>query len=387
MAGVLEGLRIVELAGLGPAPFAAMMLADHGGEVIRVHALRPRRGVRTVDTEADVLARGRRSIAVDLKRAEGRDLVLDLIGRADGVIEGFRPGVMERLGLGPDVCLQRNPRLAYGRMTGWGQTGALAARAGHDINYIALSGALSGIGPAERPMPPLNLLGDFGGGGMLLAFGMLAAVMQARTTGRGQVVDAAMVDGSALLSAMIYGFRAAGAWSDQREANLLDGGAYFYGTYRCADDRFVAVGAIEPQFHAQLLAGLELDPQSFNQGDEARWPDARRRIGEVFAAKTRDHWVSVFEGTDACVSPVLDWAEAPEHQHNRGREVFVKVGGIAQPAPAPRFSATPSPPPTLAGLPDAGSGELLAGWGIETERTSALLSAGVIGEWPDASQG
>lgn len=381
MPGALEGLRIVELAGLGPAPFAAMMLADHGAEVIRIHALRPRRGIPSVDTAGDVLARGRGSVAVDLKSPEGRALVLDLVAQADGLIEGYRPGVTERLGLGPAECLARNPQLAYGRMTGWGQSGPLADRAGHDINYIALSGALHATGPAERPLAPLNLVGDFGGGGMVLAFGMLAAILRARSGGTGQVIDAAMTDGAALLTAMIHGFRAAGAWSGGREANLLDGGAYFYATYPCADGRFLAVGAIEPQFHAAFLAGLGLDPASFDQADEAGWPDAKARIGAVLAHHPRDHWAAVFEGTDACVSPVLDWDEAARHPHNAARGTFARIAEVTQPAPAPRFSRSPAPPPAPAGLPDGRAPDLLEGWGIAPARSRDLLETGILGVW------
>jgi alpha-methylacyl-CoA racemase len=377
----LDGLRVVELAALGPAPFAAMMLADHSADVIRIHPLRPRRGIPTIDTTADVLARGRGSIAVDLKRPEGRDLALGLMAEADGLIEGFRPGVAERLGLGPEACLARNPRLAYGRMTGWGQDGPLAESAGHDINYIALSGALDAIGPVDRPVPPLNLLGDFGGGGMLLAFGMLAAVLSARATGRGQVVDAAMTDGAALLSAMIHGFRAVGAWRDMRESNLLDGGAYFYGTYRCADARFVAVGSIEPQFHALLLEGLGLDPTGFEQSDNAAWPKARKRIAEAFARRPRDHWARVFDGTDACVTPILDWDEAQAHPHNRARQAFARVGGFAQPSPAPRFSATPASTPRPPRLPSDDTAELLARWQVTFGQSAELLKAGILGLW------
>lgn len=382
MPGALAGLRVMELAGLGPAPFAAMMLADHGAEVLRIHAPRPRQGIPTIDTAQDVLARGRASVAVDLKRPEGRALVLDLIGTADGVIEGFRPGVAERLGLGPDACLARNPRLAYGRMTGWGQDGPLAATAGHDINYIALSGVLGAIGPAAAPVPPLNLLGDFGGGGMLLAFGMLAAILSARATGRGQVVDAAMVEGASLLAAMLHGFRATGDWRDGRAENLLDGGAYFYATYACADGGFVAVGAIEAPFHAAFLQGLGLDPAAFDQADRAGWPAARARIAARFQTAPRAHWQAVFDGTDACVTPVLDWAEAQAHPHLQARGAFLPVGAMAQPAPAPRFAATPAPPPAPPGLPAGGAA--LAGWAIAPDRVAALEAAGVIGHWPPA---
>lgn len=381
MAGVLEGLRFVELAGLGPAPFAAMMLADHGAEVLRIHALRPRRGIPTVDTTADLLARNRSSVAVDLKSDEGRELLLDLVAGADGLIEGFRPGVAERLGIGPDVCLARNPRLAYGRMTGWGQDGPLAPRAGHDINYIALSGVLGSIGAADAPVPPLNLVGDFGGGGMLLAFGLLAAVLSARSTGRGQVVDTAMTEGASLLATMIHGFRAENAWGNGRASNLLDGGAYFYGTYRCADGGFVAVGAIEPQFHALLLEGLGFDPQDFNQADEEDWPKARARLAEVFATHPRDHWAELFAGTDACVTPVLDWDEAKAHPHNRARAAFSQVDGVDQPSPAPRFSATPAPAPRQPGLPDAGAVDLLSRWSINKGRGEALWAQGILRAW------
>ncbi|MCB2114781.1 MAG: CoA transferase [Rhodobacteraceae bacterium] len=380
--GALVGLRIVELAGLGPAPFAAMMLADHGAEVIRIHPLKPRLGIPSVDTEMDVLARNRGSIAVDLKRPEGRALVLDLVTKADGFIEGFRPGVAERLGLGPEECLAVNPRLAYGRMTGWGQDGPLAQTAGHDINYIALTGVLGATGPAERPVPPLNLVGDFGGGGMVLAFGMLAAILSAQRTGKGQVVDAAMTDGAALLSAMIHGFRAAGAWGNGREANLLDGGAYFYTTYACADGGHMAVGAIEPQFHAALMAGLGLDPAGFDQADRARWPEARALLAKVFARRPRAHWEEVFAGTDACVTPVLNWDEALSDPHNRARNTFPEVGGMAQPAPAPRLSETPAGTPGPAGLPGDDAATLLSRWSLPANRVMTLIETGVIGRWP-----
>lgn len=381
MPGALEGLRFVELAGLGPAPFAAMMLADHGAKVIRIHAPKPRRGIPSVDTVADVLARNRSSVAIDLKHPEGRALALDLVSRADGFVEGFRPGVAERLGLGPHDCFAVNPRLAYGRMTGWGQDGPKAHEAGHDINYIALTGVLGATGPRERPLPPLNLVGDFGGGGMLLAFGLLAAVLSARTTGRGQVVDAAMTDGAALLSSMIHGFRSAGAWRDAREANLLDGGAYFYTTYACADGGHVAVGAIEPQFHAAFLGALGLDPAAFDQADQPRWPQARARLAEVFLRHPRPYWEALFEGTDACVSPVLGWDEAASHPHNRARATFRQVDGHLQPAPAPRFSGTPPSEPVPPGLPDAAPARVLARWSISEDRAVRLMGAGILTAW------
>lgn len=383
MGGALDGLRVVEIAGLGPAPFAAMMLADHGAEILRIHALKPRRGIPAVDSRTDVLARGRCSVALDLKHAEGRALALDLAAGADVFLEGFRPGVAERLGLGPEPCLKRNPALVYGRMTGWGQTGPLAMTAGHDLNYIALSGVLAAIGPAERPAVPLNMIGDFGAGGMLMAFGLLAAVFHAQRSGQGQVVDTAMSDGTALLSSMIHGFRAEGAWRSAREANLLDGGAYFYGTYRCADGKFVAVGAIEPQFHSALLEGLGLDPEAFDQSDQSRWPACRDRIARVFASQSRAHWETHFAGSDACVTPVLEWDEAVDHPHNQARDAFFEAGGVTQPAPAPKFSVSPAERPTPPGLPDARFGTILARWGIAAQRSAELAEKGVLGFWPD----
>ena len=379
--GVLTGIRIVELAGLGPAPFAAMMLADHGADVLRIHALQPRRGIPSLDTHADVLARGRDSVAVDLKSREGQDLVLDMVAQADGFIEGFRPGVAERLGLGPADCLARNARLVYGRMTGWGQSGPLALRAGHDINYLALSGALNAIGTAERPCVPLNLVSDFGGGGMFLAFGMLAGILHARSGGHGQVVDAAMIDGSAILTTLIHGLRAAEAWKDARECNLLDGGAYFYGVYPCQDDRFLAVGAIEPQFHHQFLKGLGLDAAEFDQMDASGWEECRRRVAEAFARHPRAYWLRVFAESDACVTPVLNWEEAIAHPHNKARAAYINVGGIVQPAPAPRFVDTPPQTPSPAGLPGDATPSLLSRWGIFEERSTALLQAGVLARW------
>ncbi|TCO72824.1 CaiB/BaiF CoA transferase family protein [Rhodovulum euryhalinum] len=347
MTGALDGLRIVEFVGLGPAPFAAMMLADHGAEVLRIHPPARRSDIATMDSPADVLARSRACVSLDLKSGAGRAMALDLIAEADGLIEGFRPGVMERLGLGPAEGLSRNPRLVYGRMTGWGQDGPLAARAGHDINYIALTGVLDAIGPADRPAVPLNLVGDFGGGGMLMAFGMLAGLISAARTGQGQVVDAAMTDGAALLSAMIHGFRAGGAWGPGRAANMLDGGAFYYGVYACADGRFVAVGAIEPQFLVALLTGLGLDPAAFQpQDDRTRWPAWRACLAAAFQTRTRAEWLARFEGVDACLGPVLDWDEAQAHPHNAARATFVEAGGVPQPAPAPRFSATPAPRPS-----------------------------------------
>lgn len=342
MGGSLAGLKVVEFAGLGPAPFCCMMLADHGADVLRL--VRPGQDGKEPKVDpCDVLARGRRTVAIDLRQPSQVEAALELIAHADMVVEGFRPGVMERLGLGPDVCLARNPKLVYGRMTGWGQFGPLAHSAGHDINYIAISGALHAIGrPGDAPVPPMNLVGDFGGGGMMLAFGLMAALHESRQSGRGQVIDAAMTDGAALLSSMMFGMKSAGNWKGQRGENLLDGGAPFYDTYACADGKYVAVGAIEPQFYAELRerCGIE-DPLFDEQMDAARWPLLKLRLADIFRTRTRAEWCVLLEGSDACFAPVLDWDEAPEHPHNRARGAFVSLDGVTQPAAAPRFSRTP----------------------------------------------
>jgi alpha-methylacyl-CoA racemase len=350
MAGPLAGLRIIEIAGLGPGPFAGMVLADLGADVVCVH--RP----GTPQDASDITARGKRRVALDLQQAEGREAALALVAQADLLVEGFRPGVMERLGLGPTACHKLNPRLVYGRMTGWGQTGPLAGAAGHDINYIALTGALHAIGrPGEAPPPPLNYVGDYGGGAMLLLVGLLAALHEARASGRGQVVDAAMTDGAALLSALFYGMKAAGTWSSQRGDNLLDGAAPFYDTYACADGKFVAVGALEPKFFAQLceLCGLD-DAFRDAQMDRSRWPLMKLRLADVFRTRTRDEWCALLEGTDACFAPVLDWDEAPAHAHNQARGTFLTAHGVVQPAPAPRFSRS------APGVPAAARGTTVA---------------------------
>lgn len=342
MSGVLSGLRVVEFAGLGPAPFCGMLLADMGAEVVRVERL----GMTGKLDGADVLARGRQIVEADLKSVKDRDLVLELIKRADVVIEGFRPGVMERLGLGPDQCLAANPRLVYARMTGWGQSGPLAPRAGHDINYISVSGVLHAIGPARgQPVVPLNMIGDFGGGGMMLAMGILAAVLHARQTGQGQAIDAAMSDGSALLSSMIWGFMNAGQWRKERGRNFLDGAAHFYTVYECSDQKYLAVGPIEPQFYDVFLAACGLEPEDVCQVDYRNpegWVAGKEALARLFKQKTRDQWCDVFEGLDVCVSPVLDWQEAVQYSHNRARQTYVEVDGRTQPAPAPRFERTPS---------------------------------------------
>jgi alpha-methylacyl-CoA racemase len=381
MAGPLAGLRVIEMVGLGPCPFAAMMLADMGAEVIRIDRKAAGGGpFPMLGTKYDVMARNRRSLALDLKHDRAREVVLALVARADVIIEGFRPGVMERLGLGPAECHARNPKLVYGRVTGWGQDGPLAQAAGHDINYIALSGMLHAMGRAgEPPSPPLNLVGDFGGGAMMLAFGVVCAVLEARQSGKGQVVDAAMTDGAALLGAMMYGLRAFGMWSDRRESNLLDGGAPFYDTYACSDGKFISIGAIEPQFYEQLLALAGAGDPAFNkQWSQRDWPDLKERFAALFKTRTRDDWCALLEGTDACFAPVLDMAEAPHHPHNRDRGTFVDVDGVTQPAPAPRFSRTAPGQVSPPSAPGQDSAAILAAWGFDNASIESLKSAGVI---------
>ena len=342
MSGPLTGTRIVELAAIGPAPFGVMLLADLGAEVVRVDRLAAAQGEPGSEITMRGMSRNRRSVGVDLKSDEGREVVLRLVETADVLVEGMRPGVAERLGVGPDDCRSRNPRLVYARMTGWGQDGPLADRAGHDIDYAAIAGALHATGRAGAPpAPPLNFLSDFGGGGTYLAIGVLAALLERASSGEGQVVDVAMLDGTVSLTAMFHGLMAMGAWKPERESNLLDGAAPYYDTYACADGGFVAVGALEPQFHAELMERLGLDPADFPQFDQDGWPEQKRRLAEVFASRTRDEWAEVFEGSDACVAPLLSLAEAPDHPHNRARQAFVEVDGAPQPAPAPRFSRTP----------------------------------------------
>jgi len=378
MMGPLEGVRILEMSGIGPGPFAGMMLADMGADIISIE--RPGSLMRFPDPKFDVMQRGRRSVTLDIKKPAGAAAALDLVEVADALIEGFRPGVMESLGLAPETCLERNPRLVYGRITGWGQDGPLARTAGHDINYIALAGALHAIGRrGERPVPPLNLVGDFGGGGMLLAFGIVAALFEAQRSGRGQVVDAAMVDGIASLMSLMYGFLASGLWVDERGVNLLDTGAHFYDTYETLDGKWVAVGPVEPRFYTLLLelAGVD-DPEFENQFDRERWPELRAKLAAVFKAKTRDQWCETMEGTDACFAPVLSLSEAPDHPHNAARKTFTEVDGVRQPAPAPRFSRTPGriagAPPT----PGEHTESALADWGLSEERIASLRKAGAI---------
>lgn len=380
MPGPLRDVVVVELAGLGPAPFCGMVLADMGARLVRFDRADRMGGDITQTPQHDLHNRGKLSVAVDLKTPEGVEIVLRQVTAADILIEGFRPGVTERLGLGPEECLARNPALVYGRMTGWGQEGPLAPRAGHDIDYIALSGALHSIGPREGPVPPLNLVGDFGGGGMLLAFGVLAALTHARATGEGQVVDAAMVDGSALLMASHHGFVAEGWWEPaRRQANLLDGGAPFYSVYETADGRHMAVGALEPQFFAALLAGLGVDPADLGaQNDRDRWPEMRRVFAERFATRTRDEWVDAFIDTDACVAPVLGMDEAPDHPHNRERGVFIEIDGVTQPAPAPRFGVTEPDVPGGPSHPGQDTDEVLAALGFNPSQVGKLRGSGVV---------
>jgi alpha-methylacyl-CoA racemase len=383
MTGPLKGIRIIEFVGIGPCPFTAMMLADMGAEVIRIDR-KPVPGAPNpfpiLGTKHDVMARGRRSITIDLKQPEGRALTMELIGAADAVLEGFRPGVMEKLGLGPEDCFARNPRLVYCRVTGWGQTGPLAKAAGHDLNYIALSGLLPSFGrPGTPPPPPLNLIGDFGAGGMMSAFGVVCGLLEARASGKGQVIDSAMLDGTSLMGAMVYGFHEAGDWSSKRGENWVDGGAHFYDNYECADGKLISIGPIEPQFYALLLKLCDIsDPQFRKQHDIAQWPELKAKLAALFKRKTRQEWCAVLEGTDACFAPVLDLEEAPRHPQNVARHNFIDVAGVLQPAPAPRFSRTQ---PEVSG-PPARPGEhsecILLDWGIGQDRVAALKERHII---------
>lgn len=373
--GPLSGYRVIELAGIGPGPFCGMMLSDMGAEVIRVD-----RTGGSPKAPKDVLQRNRKSIAVDLKSPEGVATVLRLVESADALFEGFRPGVTERLGLGPKDCMAKNPKLVYGRMTGWGQEGPMAQAAGHDINYIGLSGALHAIGRAgERPVPPLNLVGDFGGGGMLLAYGLVCALLEAQKSGKGQVVDAAMVDGAAALMAMFFSMSAGGAFTEQRGTNLLDGGAHFYDTYETGDGKHICIGSIEPQFYALLIEKAELDPAEFApQMNPAEWPRLKAKLTEVFKTKTRDEWCAIMEGTDVCFAPVLSIWEAPNHAHAKARDSFLEVDGIMQQAPAPRFDRTPAQVQHGARIPGQDSNEVLSSFGFSAAEIAALNAANVV---------
>lgn len=374
--GPLGGVKIVEIAGIGPGPFCAMMLADLGAEIVRVD----RKSSAGEGAPHNVLNRNRKSIAVDLKHPEGIETVLRLVEGADALIEGFRPGVMERLGLGPDVCLERNPKLIFGRMTGWGQDGPMAHAAGHDINYISLSGALHAIGRAgENPVPPLNLVGDFGGGGMMLALGVVSGLLEASKSGKGQVVDAAMTDGSAALMGIIFGLKGAGVWTNNKGENMLDGGAHFYDSYACSDGKWISIGSIEPQFYALLLEKTGItDPDFQNQHDRSFWPGLKAKLADVFLSKTRDEWCEIMEGSDVCFAPILDFDEAPEHPHNKARGTFIEVDGVTQHAPTPRFSRTENATPT--GPPKAGehTDEILSTWGFSDDEVSRLHDSGAV---------
>ncbi len=380
MSGPLTGVRVIELAGIGPGPFAGALLSDMGAEVVRVERndVVARGGPNT----DQVNGRGRRSIGIDLKHPRGVECVLRLVEHADALTEGFRPGVAERLGLGPDVCLARNPRLTYGRMTGWGQDGPLGNAAGHDLNYIALAGALAHFGRAgQKPTPPINLVGDYGGGGMFLAFGVVCGILEARTSGQGQVVDAAMVDGAASLMGAIWGMRARGSWSDERGTNLLDTGAPFYDVYETADGKYVSIGSLEPQFYAELLGRLGLADEDLpEQMDRDGWPRLRERFTEVFMAKTREEWCALLEGTDVCFAPVLTMSEAVEHPHIKARATLIEHDGIEQPAPAPRFSRTPGAVAGPAARPGEHTTMVLTEWGFSDAEVGELLADGAIGQ-------
>ncbi|MGE5565596.1 MAG: CaiB/BaiF CoA transferase family protein [Parcubacteria group bacterium] len=372
--GPLSGLKVLEFAGIGPGPFCGMLLSDLGADVVRID----RKGQGRA-APWDITSRGRRSVALDLKLPAAVETCLKLMETADAVFEGFRPGVMERLGLGPEVALKRNPKLVYGRMTGWGQTGPYAKAAGHDMNYIAITGALHAIGTTDKPVPPLNLVGDFGGGALYLAFGLLAGVIQARETGQGQVIDCAMSDGAASLMAMFYGFKAAGMWKDERRTNLLDGGAHFYDTYQCSDGKWVSIGSIEPQFYALLLEKTGIADEQFKgQMNRDEWPELREKLAAVIATKTQAEWCELMEATDVCFAPVLTLEEAPKHAHNAARQTFVELAGVTQPAPAPRFSATPGeiqgPPPAIGAHND----QALADWGFAAADIDALKQQGAL---------
>ena len=382
MPGPLEGYRVIEIAGIGPGPFAAMVLADLGAEVIRVERAQAVRGPAPDTPHFDVLLRGRRNVAIDLKHPDGVATLLSLVESADALIEGFRPGVMERLGVGPEVCLARNERLVFGRMTGWGQEGPYAQAAGHDINYIALAGALAHFGRAgEPPTPPLNMVGDFGGGGMFLALGVVCGLLEAARSGRGQVVDTAMVDGSAVLMSMFWAFKEIGVFDENaRGTNLLDTGAHFYDVFRCADGEYVSIGSIEPQFYAELmrLTGLEGDPGFAAQNDQSHWPELKERLAAVFSTRTRDEWCALMEGTDVCFAPVLTMSEAARHPHNQARQTFIEVGGVTQPAPAPRFSRTATGIPTPPAHPGQHTREVLTDWGLSPDEVERLVEAGAV---------
>ena len=378
--GPLTGYRVIEFAGIGPGPMCAMLLSDMGADVLRIDRTSAAGLGISMRTKFDLLNRGRRSVALDLKKTEAIDAVMRLVDKADALIEGFRPGVMERLGLGPDRCLARNPRLVFGRMTGWGQEGPLAEAAGHDINYIALTGALHSIGrTGDRPLPPLNLVGDFGGGALYLALGVVAGLLEAQKSGKGQVVDAAMVDGASSLMTAIYGIKAAGMWTNNRGENLLDTGAHFYEVYETSDGKFVSVGSIEGKFYEELLELSGLQGQELpNQMDRTAWPAFKERLAKIFKSKTREEWCKIMEGSDVCFAPVLSMEEAPKHAHNRQRGTFVELEGVVQPGPAPRFSRTPGKVQRPPASPGEHTEEALRDWGFSTAELEKLRAQGAI---------
>ena len=368
--GPLAGIKIVEMAAIGPVPFCAMMLSDMGAEVIRIDRLNQKGS----GNRANVLFRGRKSIAVDLKDPQGIDIAQNLIRKCDVVIEGFRPGVMERLGIGPEICLEQNPKLVYGRMTGWGQHGKLSQAAGHDINYISLAGALGSMGYPDRPpTPPLNLIGDFGGGAMYLLSGVLAALLERQSSGKGQIIDAAMTDGTASLLSGFYGMMAMGMWTTERYKNRLDGGAFYYGSYECSDGKYISLGSLEPQFYALLLKHCGVEDKAFDeQLDQEAWPLKRHKMEAIFKTKSREQWCEILEGTDVCFAPVLNLEEAPAHPHNKERNTFVNFDGVTQPAPAPRFSRTQGTIQSSTSLIGENSEEILKEWGFTSDQISNL---------------
>ena len=376
--GPLAGIKILEMKGIGPGPYAGMLLADMGAEVVVVERSSNPQGIG-IPSNLDPNSRGKRSIALDLKTSDGLSTLLQLVESADVLFEGFRPGVAERLGYGPDVCLERNNRLVYGRMTGWGQTGPLAKAAGHDINYISLTGSLAAIGGADRPVPPLNLVGDYAGGSLFLVMGILAALIDAQKTGKGRVVDAAITDGSASLMTMFHGLSNLGGWTPGREANMLDGGAHFYDVYETSDGKFVSIGSIEPQFYALLIEKAGLDPEQFKQQHNAKkWPELKEQLAGVIKSRTRDQWCEIMEGTDVCFAPVLDYTEASQHPHNKAQGTYITVNEIEQPAPAPRFSRSECETPTAPAAAGSDTESVLVDWGFDADRIAGLRDSGAF---------
>ena len=376
--GPLAGIKLLEMKGIGPGPYAGMLLADMGAEVIVVERSNSSSSI-AAPSKSDPNSRGKKSIALNLKSPEGLATLLKLIEQVDGIFEGFRPGVAERLGFGPDECLKRNPKIVFGRMTGWGQTGPLANSAGHDINYISLTGSLAAIGDSKKPIPPLNLVGDYAGGSMFLVMGMLAAIIHAQKTGEGQVIDTAITDGSASLMSMFHGMDNLGVWNTDRGSNLLDGAAHFYDVYETLDGKFVSIGSIEPQFYAELIEKANLDPERFaEQLNPAKWPELKATLIDVFKNKTREQWCEIMEGTDICFAPVLDYREAPHHPHNQARETYIDVGGVVQPAPAPRFSSSALEKPVAGSSEGADTESVLSRFGFQSAEIEALKAAGAI---------